>query len=376
MTDKRQWPARVGATVLALMGWAAPLRAEIPPGMTCTSDPLIVACFQAFKTDLRDFQDDQIDAIAEHIADEFEDLGQPHQTYMFTGHASTFGDTPPETYLINSFGRATNVVKAVRQRLEAGHGLGPAKITLVPVGQSDANPRPGVGLATQQERALHRRVEFELIPRPGPLPAQQCTVLKKDDLRDIAFVLLGREPEQLPAALLFSEFVQEGLDNQLCDALGNAPVVGKELQVACFFTDRYHAMLSAELNADPEKQLGGAMGAAYAITDGLEHRNRAEQSLTRIPQRFRATFRIGYTDMQTHMLVRASDPRTRAVFKNMMAGLACGKNGRVQVNAIYDAIMEVLIAEARTQAERLFWETAGNCTLTYPRLSTPSCGPF
>lgn len=131
---------------------AAPAPARAEP--TCESDPLILACFDAYETGLRSFHGRQLDAIADRIAASRE-WKFPIDLVTVIGHAAKYKQTDP--VVKNSRERAETVAQALATRLQA-RGLPGVRIEQGFLG-IDA---PRTTNATQAGRALNRRAEVFL----------------------------------------------------------------------------------------------------------------------------------------------------------------------------------------------------------------------
>jgi len=143
---------RMSMFALALLAMVLPASAE--QGLTCTSSPLVVACFKSYKTGLRSFHDPQLEAIADRIA-ESRNWKLPVDYITVVGHSATFKRT--DSVEENARGRAENVARALAEKLRE-RGLSGFKIVTGSFGDSE----PRTTNKTQAGRALNRRAEIIL----------------------------------------------------------------------------------------------------------------------------------------------------------------------------------------------------------------------
>ena len=150
MTASR--PILLGALLgLALLPMAA---AAAEAKLTCQSDPMIIACFEAYKTGLRSFHGKQLDAIVDRI-EESREWKMPIDHVSLVGHASKFKTSDPVDE--NSRKRAESVAEGLSSRLEA-RGIRGVRIDQTRLGIAV----PRTTNSTQTGRALNRRVEIFL----------------------------------------------------------------------------------------------------------------------------------------------------------------------------------------------------------------------
>jgi OmpA family len=140
--------AALGAVVFLAGGVSA--RAEL----TCTGDPLILACFEAYETGLRSFHGPQLDAIADLIAAS-RAWRMPIDQVTVIGHAALFKSTDPVEE--NSRKRAETVANALSERLDA-RGIRGVRIEQARLGGTV----PRATNQTREGRALNRRAEVFL----------------------------------------------------------------------------------------------------------------------------------------------------------------------------------------------------------------------
>lgn len=146
---------RISMYAMALLAMALPVSAE--QGLTCTSSPLIVACFEAYKTRLRSFHDPQLEAIADRIA-ESRNWKLPVDHITVVGHSARFKPTDPVEE--NAKGRAETVARALAEKLNK-RGLTDFEIVTGSFGDSE----PQTTNSTRAGRALNRRAEIILASR-------------------------------------------------------------------------------------------------------------------------------------------------------------------------------------------------------------------
>ena len=328
---------------LALASFSAlSARAGIPPGMTCTSEPMMLACFAAFRTELRDFHGSQIDAIADEIADEIGTM--PHTTYLVTGHASTWRDTSYQTYWTNSLLRADTVIRALQEALLLQHGIGVDRVSFFPVAAADSFPRPGLGSGTQKERALQRRVEIARVaPDPSP-PDEACTPMTVGELRQTTFALLGREPASFEPATAFYGWIKEGIDDTLCERIDD--VTGSlEARIACIAIERIVGTSLASIDDAHRSEIGLAAGISFAILDGPQAPNRARTSLGALKPAWRDSFREGYTLTRQQLETYASRPDVQASFADVRQRMLCQRSLPQQFSQVFGAVSELVRSE-------------------------------
>ena len=143
---------RLSMCVVTLLAVALPVSAA--QGLTCTSSPLVVACFEAYKTRLRSFHGPQLEAIADKIAAS-RNWKQPVDYITVVGHSARFKSTDPVEE--NAKGRAESVARALAEKLNK-RGLTGIKIVRGAFGDSE----PRTTNSTRTGRALNRRAEIIL----------------------------------------------------------------------------------------------------------------------------------------------------------------------------------------------------------------------
>ncbi len=175
------WLMAMALSVILPLAAAPPLFAADP---SCLDGPRVLACFEAYKTSLRDFHYKQLDEIADEIAASFKS-SKPLNIVSIRGHAATFKKTDPVWMLGGE--RAFNVRVELEKRLVA-RKLDMSKFGITSAGL--ANTVPKFSDATMAGRALNRRVEIVLsshVPEPRKDPDPACTpdVALRDALRAI-----------------------------------------------------------------------------------------------------------------------------------------------------------------------------------------------
>jgi len=143
---------RMSMYVLALLPIALPVSAD--QGLTCTNSQLIVACFEAYKTRLRNFHNRQLDAIADRIA-ESRGWKVPVDYITVVGHSARFKPSDPVEE--NAKGRAESVAQALEQKLRK-RNIDDFEIVTASFGDS----QPRATNSTRNGRALNRRAEIIL----------------------------------------------------------------------------------------------------------------------------------------------------------------------------------------------------------------------
>jgi hypothetical protein len=360
-------------------------RADIPPGMTCSSEMMTIACFKAYEFGLLREHDAQIDAIAEKIAADYRRTDGDLSTYLLTGHASTFTGTADHIYQRNAWLRADTVADALGERLRHYYGLGRRKVSLLTLGASDSEPRPGLGYATQKERALQRRVD--IVPIVGTPPEERvkpsCSPLNKRQIRNSVWAILGKKPRRFHVAKELWHFVEDGLDSKICKRILKEGVkrgdviVAAEAYAACVWLDRYVAVIAEQFGSSSEETLGATIGATYAILDGPDAVVRTDRELRRMPAEQRDGFRLGYMNMRRHLAQLATSETTAEAFEHLMRRLQCKRDVRTQFTIIHNTIVELVLSE---QGRDVFLASAGHCayppgSFNYPKVTAPNCGP-
>jgi hypothetical protein len=158
--------------------------------VACTAAPHVLACFEPYKTRLRDFHHDQLDRLAIKIVESFID-GRPIIQIRIVGHAAQWGS---DSKLALSSARAKVVEKELKDRLVAS-GINIRRIRFTTIAASDRLPRTSND--TQANRALNRRVVIEIFkgPKPPPPPKKKC----EPELE------LAKDLEEMPIAGLDQE---------------------------------------------------------------------------------------------------------------------------------------------------------------------------
>ena len=147
----------VGANHFAvLLGLAAAFGGVRPAeaALTCTSEPMIIACFEAYKVDVLPIHKKQLDAIVDTI-ERTRDLKRPLNKITLIGHSSKFRQSDPVNE--NARQRAQSVARALRQRLTK---RGIDGVLIVTAHRGIRSPR--TTNSTRNGRALNRRVEVFL----------------------------------------------------------------------------------------------------------------------------------------------------------------------------------------------------------------------
>jgi hypothetical protein len=140
---------------------------------SCTAESMVLACFDAYKTELRDFHTGQLDAIAKSVASASK--SSPVRVAL-RGHAATFKSTDPTVELANT--RAKNVKLELANRIKS-HGGAISQVTIVTTGFADK--KPVYDNNTQSGRALNRRVEIAIHTLPNPKPKRPSGQCKPND---------------------------------------------------------------------------------------------------------------------------------------------------------------------------------------------------
>jgi len=123
-------------------------------GLTCTSSPLIISCFEAYKTGLRSFHNRQLDEIADRIVAS-RNWKVPVDYITVVGHSARFKATDPVEE--NAKGRAESVARALEQKLKK-RNIDDFEIVTASFGDS----QPRATNSTRDGRALNRRAEIIL----------------------------------------------------------------------------------------------------------------------------------------------------------------------------------------------------------------------
>ncbi|MHA6325897.1 OmpA family protein [Roseivivax sp. CAU 1753] len=158
---------------VTLLTFSAPLPVQAQSEAECTEDDRIIACFESFSYELRDFHPAQIARIANDIALNYVESNDDRHVITVTGHAATYQDTPQLEYLKNSFGRGITVAAMLRDILQDEYGIGPGQVGVTVASASNGQPRDGMGYATQRQRALQRRVEITGVAQNFAPPPRQ-----------------------------------------------------------------------------------------------------------------------------------------------------------------------------------------------------------
>jgi len=161
----------VALAVILLFAVAPPLFAA---DSACLDESRVLACFEAYKTKLRDFHYKQLDEVADEIAASFKTT-KPLNIVSIRGHAATFKKTDPVWKLGEE--RAFNVRIELEKRL-AARKLDMGKFSITSAGL--ANTVPKFSDATAAGRALNRRVEI-LLSSHVPEPPKEDPACKPDE---------------------------------------------------------------------------------------------------------------------------------------------------------------------------------------------------
>jgi hypothetical protein len=354
------------------------------------------------------------------------------------GHAATWRDISEETYCKLSTERAKSAAAFLKAVFESGSsrtvahltedqaGLGRtnactgsekttcepdpnADVTIVWGGRSDKEPVAdnmvdSTSLQAQDNRARNRRVEITFLDPPADVvtPPRSCKLLSKAQANQFTRVVLNLEPKRFEPAKALYGFIKDGHNSPVCKAVRKAlkqadPETRFIGGTACVLLERYAQAIKQELGGeDPHHLHGALMGAAYAIVDGPDHRDRSTRPLGKAfrnsvktgkadRQSYRDGFNLGYRQTRIQLqafqkAVKNSVDRTAIeAMDQIYEQIHCKPGSQaVAVKHVYDTLLHQAqdgSGQVWKRANR-FLAAAGRCGFDYPKVAFHHCGPM
>ncbi len=396
----------------------------------------VLEAFPVSQTDLTEDQEDLLTLAADEL-DTLISAGKK-KCLRVVGHAATWRDISEETYCKRSTERAKSAAAFLKALFESGSsrsvahltedqvGLGRtnactgsakttcepdpnADVTIVWGGRSDKEPQvdnmvDSTSQEAQDNRARNRRIEITFLDPPDDVvpPPRSCKPLSKAQANQFTRTVSGLEPKRFEPAQALYAFIKDGHNSPVCKAVRKGlkradPETRFIGGAACVLMERYAEAIKQELGGeDPHHLHGALMGAAYAMVDGPDHRDRSTMPLGKAfrnsvktghadRQSYRDGFNVGYrqTRIQLQAFQKAAqssgDEAAVEAMDRIYGQVHCKPGGQaIVVKHVYDTLLRQAqegSGQVWRRANR-FLAAAGRCGFDYPKVAFHHCGPL